>query len=80
MNPEIISIENLNSAGIVIEARKAGLDTVTKLGTNGKTGDAKVTIYRFGAVRVADTNGDPIWEESDPSSFAELLESEGINL
>ena len=80
MNPEIISIENLNSAGIVIEARKAGLDTVTKLGDNGKSGDAKVTIYRLGDVRVADTNGDPIWEESDPSGFSELLESEGINL
>ena len=80
MNPEIISIENLNSAGIVAEARKAGISTVTKLGTNGKTGDAKVTIYRLGDVRVADTNGDPVWEESDPSSFAELLESEGIYL
>lgn len=80
MTSEIISIDNLNSAGIVTEARKAGLDTVTKLGTNGKTGDAKVTIYRLGDVRVADTNGDPIWEESDHSGFSELLESEGINL
>ena len=80
MTSETINIENLNSAGIVAEARKAGISTVTKLGTNGKTGDAKVTIYRLGDVRVADTNGDPIWEESDPSGFSELLESEGINL
>jgi len=80
MTSETINIENLNSAGIVAEARKAGISTVTKLGTNGKTGDAKVTIYRLGDVRVADTNGDPVWEESDPSSFAELLESEGIYL
>jgi len=80
MTSETINIENLNSAGIVAEARKAGISTVTKLGDNGKSGDAKVTIYRLGDVRVADTNGDPVWEESDPSSFAELLESEGIYL
>ena len=77
---EIISIDNINSAGIAAEARKAGISTVTKLGTNGKTGDAKVTIYQLGDVRVADTNGDPIWEESDGATFAEMLESEGIRL
>ncbi len=76
----IISIDNINSAGIAAEARKAGISTVTKLGDNGKTGDAKVTIYQLGDVRVADTNGDPIWEESDNATFAELLESEGIAL
>ena len=80
MTSETINIENLNSAGIVAEARKAGISTVTKLGTNGKTGDARVTIYQLGDVRVADTNGDPVWEESDSATFAELLESEGISL
>ena len=80
MTSEIISIENLNSAGIVAEARRAGLSTVTKLGDNGKSGDARVTIYQLGDVRVADTNGDPVWEESDSATFAELLESEGISL
>jgi len=39
-----------------------------------------VTIYQLGDVRVADTNGDPVWEESDSATFAELLESEGIAL
>ncbi|HPU86623.1 MAG TPA: hypothetical protein PLE60_14945 [Candidatus Latescibacteria bacterium] len=77
---EIINIDDINSAGIRAEARKAGISTVTKLGTNGKTGDANVTIYQLGDVRVADTNGDPVWEESDSATFAELLESEGIAL
>ena len=77
---EIISIDNINSAGIRAEARKAGISTVTKLGDNGKFGDARVTIYQLGDVRVADTNGDPVWEESDNATFAELLESEGIAL
>lgn len=80
MTSETINIENLNSAGIVAEARKACISTVTKLGDNGKSGDARVTIYQLGDVRVADTNGDPVWEESDSATFAELLESEGISL
>ena len=80
MNCRIISIENLNSIGIAVEARKAGITTATKLGDNGKSGDARVTIYQLGDVRVADTNGDPVWEESDHAAFAGLMESEGINL
>ena len=76
----MISIKNLNSIGIAVEARKVGLHTVTKLGDNGKSGDARVTIYQLGEVRVADTNGDPVWEESDPSGFLELLDAEGIKL
>ena len=75
-----ISIADINSIGIAVEARKAGITTVTKLGDNGKSGDARVTVYQLGDVRVADTNGDPIWEESDLAAFAELLESEGIKL
>ena len=80
MSTEIINIDGLNSAGIVSEARKAGISTVTKLGDNGKFGDARVTVYQLGGVRVANTNGDPIWEESDSATFAKLLEDEGIDL
>ena len=75
-----INIDDINSIGIAVEARKAGITTVIKLGSNGKSGDARVTIYQLGDVRVAATNGDPVWEESDLASFAELLESEGISL
>ncbi len=80
MNSEIINVEDINSIGIAVEARKAGISTVTKLGDKGKSGDARVTVYQLGDVRVADTNGDPVWEESDHATFAELLESEGISL
>jgi hypothetical protein len=75
-----ISIDDLNSVGIAYEARKAGITTVTKLGDNGKSGDVRVTVYRLGDVRVADTNGDPVWEEQCRVTFTELLESEGIAL
>jgi hypothetical protein len=80
MNSNEISIEDINSGGIAYEARKAGITTVTKLGDNGKMGDARVTVYRLGDVRVANTNGDPVWEEQDHAAFAELLETEGIKL
>lgn len=80
MQNEIIDISSINSRGIYRQAKIAGISTVTKLGDNRKQGDARVTIYQLGDVRVANTNGDPIWEESDHAGFAELLESEGILL
>ena len=80
MTSNKISIDDINSGGIAVEACKAGISTVTKLSGNGKSGDARITVYQFGDVRVADTNGDPVWEESDHVAFAELLESEGIAL
>ena len=80
MTSNEISIEDINSIGIAVEAREAGITTVTKLGDNGKTGDARVTVYQLGDVRVADTNGDPVWEEACRATFADLLESEGISL
>ena len=78
MKTQILSIDDINSTGIRIAARKDGITSIERLGDNRKHGDAKVVIYRLGVVRVAETNGDPVWEESDPTGFAELLESEGI--
>ena len=75
-----ISIEEINSRGITLEARRVGLTSIIRLADNGKIGDARLVIYKVGDVRVAYTNGDPVWEESDHAKFAELLESEGINL
>ena len=80
MKKEIIDISSINSRGIYRQAKIDGIETVTHLGDNGKTGDARVTVYQLGDVRVADTNGDPVWEESDHAAFNELLESEGISL
>ena len=80
MTSNEISIADISSGGIARAARKAGIATATKLGDNGKNGDARVTVYQLGDVRVADTNGDPIWEEQDHAAFAELLETEGIAL
>ena len=54
--------------------------TFELLGTNGKQGDARVMVFQLRGVRVAATNGDPAWEEADEAAFAELMESEGIEL
>jgi len=73
-------IEDCRSIGIRVEARNAGITEIDVLGDNGKNGDARVTIYEVGGVRVADTNGDSVWEEEDEAVFAELLEEEEIEL
>lgn len=80
MKTNKFNVAYINSIGIEVEARKAGIATVTFLGRNGKSGDERVVIYQLGDVRVADTNGDPVWEESDRAAFAALLKSEGIAL
>ena len=76
-----ILVEHSDAGEVIkIEARENGVKYITELANNGKSGDARVTVYQFGEVRVADTNGDPVWEEADRAEFRELLESEGIDL
>jgi hypothetical protein len=69
-----ISINEINSNGIQAQCEIDGISEVEIIGTNGKTGDAKTTAYWIGGVRVIDTNGDPVWEEQDPESFAAMME------
>jgi len=68
-----IQISEINSANIQAQGKIDGITEVELIGTNGKTGDEKTTAYWFGGVRVIDTNGDPIWEESDPDGFAAMI-------
>lgn len=67
------------SSAIKNLAAKIGCDTEF-LGDNGKSGDERVVIYRLGSIRVAETNGDPVWETVNPDLFEDLLQSEGIKL
>lgn len=80
MKNETISIATINSGGISHQAKIDGITTVIHLGDNGKLGGDRVVIYQYGDVRVATTNGDPVWEESDHVDFAELLVYEQIDL
>ena len=70
-----------STASIAINkvAAKIGCD-IEFIGENGKSGDERVVIYRIGSVRVAETNGDPVWETVNPDLFEELLQSECIKL
>lgn len=74
-----ISISDINDNGIIAQAKADGVTELELLAESGE-GDQKITIYQFGDVRVASTNSDPIWEESDPVGFADLLEEAGITL
>jgi hypothetical protein len=74
-----ISIEDINSAGIKAQAKIDGIKEITLLGTfdhpdHQSSNDWRIRIYDFGGVKVADTNGDPVWEESDPSAWADMME------
>lgn len=74
-----ISIEDINSAGIKAQAKIDGIKEITLLGTfdhpdHQGSNDWRIRIYDFGGVKVADTNGDPVWEESDPSAWASMME------
>lgn len=41
--------------------------------------DWMIKLYDLNGYRVADTNGDPVWEQQDETLFAELLEEYGID-
>jgi len=82
-----ISVEDLNSSGIVSVCRESGITRIEKLGRfehpDHPGSDWAITIYNLDTAsggRVAETNGDPVWEEADPSAFAELLAIYGIEL
>lgn len=51
------------------EAAKLNV-TPELLASNGKTGDARLIVWRVGDVEVIETNGDSVWE--DTPGFTEL--------
>ena len=73
----MVQVEDVNSRGIEIECEKLGLTEIELLATDGN-GDNRIRVFQVGPVRVMDTNADPVWEESDPQGFAEVLEERGI--
>ena len=80
---QTIHISKINSAGISFEAKKAGLNTVELIDEyehpdHPGSKDWAIRLYFVGDVRVADTNGDPVWEEDDPVAFADLLAEYGV--
>lgn len=72
--------EQMRGISLGIAAEMGDTDTAELIATNGKQGDARVLVFSLRGVRVAATNGDPAWEEADEAAFAELMESEGIDL
>jgi len=84
-----IEIAEYNSSGIRAIARQAGISHMRLIGSGYLPGhedqpDYRITFfalpYQGYEMRVADTNGDPIWEEEDQQYFAELAKSVGVTL
>lgn len=89
MNKYYIEISEFNSAGIRAEAKRLGITHMRRLGGGhaggGDRADDYVGFYALPhqsgwEFRVANTNGDPVWEEEDMQAFAELAESCGVEL
>ena len=80
MNTETAKTADINSQGIKIEATRQGVSELDFLGKfqhpeHPDSNDWAICIYRFpSGMRVAVTNGDPVWEETDLQLFAKLLE------
>lgn len=75
--PEI-SADDITSSEIKSLAQIAGVKTITLLGVfdhpdHPGADDYRLRIYDFGGVRVAETNGAPVWEQADPAGWAELI-------
>ena len=75
-------ISDLNSIGVAGAARAAGCEYVTLVGVydhpdHPNDNDWRISVYEFGGIRVASTNGDPVWEEDDYTVFANLLKEYG---
>ncbi len=79
-----IEISEFNSAGIRSVAKECGMKRMRFIGggyAKGHDGEADwyVSFYELSSGDlVANTNGDPVWQEQDPGGFAELAESCGV--
>jgi hypothetical protein len=85
-----IEIESFNSAGIqniatIIDATH--MRCIGKGYSCGHDGEADYVIGFYaipdkrhgGEIRVANTNGDPIWEDEDPAAFHALASECGVD-
>lgn len=73
------------SSGIAGTARKMNLaeveisDRIWPVGDDASRADDAIRLVNYGAFRAAITNGDPVFEESDPAGFGDLLAAYGAD-
>lgn len=85
-----IEIAEFNSAGIRAEAKIHGITHMREIVggyIEGHEGEADWYVGFYALLhpkgwefRVADTNADPVWEESDAEEFANLAAQCGVDL
>ena len=82
-----VKVEDINSAGIESVCRESGITEIECIGKfehpdHHGSNDWSITLYKLDSGsggRVADTNGDPGWEDADEAAFAEMLAEYGIH-
>jgi len=69
-----------NTFDAAVTAAEAALSPCIEVANNDLDGDHRIVIWRnpVTGLRHAETNGDPIWEESSPEDFAIALSECGI--
>lgn len=82
---EMVAVDDINSAGIRAACEKEGIDQIALIGRyehpeHPGSNDWAIRLYAISDWRVADTNGDPVWEVADPAEFATLLADYDISL
>lgn len=86
-----IRVALLSSQGIKIEAAKYGITVADRIGGGYCEGHENNPDWYVGfyslinpinklEFRVADTNGDPLWEEEYPDLFADLARQCGVEI
>lgn len=80
-----ITISSYNSASIKAIASKLGVAHMELIAQGRADGDSNnpnslIRFFKIGETRVADTNGDPIWEDEDMQAFAELAAECGVEI
>lgn len=85
-----IKISDFNSAGIREQAESLGIDRMREIGGGYVAGHEGESDWYIGfyalphpegwEFRAANTNSDPIWEESDEQAFAELAKDCGVEI
>lgn len=83
MKANWIKIKDINSAEIQSEMKRQGIEKIKYIGKfwhpeHSDSNDYAIEIYEYKGMKVAATNGNPIWEESDFEIWEEMMVIYGI--
>ena len=78
-----ILIEEITSQGIQLEMKSCGVTEAQLLNEVYLNSGEWIRFFEFetpvGVCKVAETNGDPVWQENEPQEFQALMEECGVD-